>query len=201
MVAALREYASREPVNVDGVVFYGMLFLGGRYPTEGKVAAPPPGARDKRTVGQVWGHHTLDQLIDRLGVLVDRHGVNELFLMPAFVRAIEDKFERAAANVVPGAERSRQDAGFFESLAADPVALREWNGSPRHVGDDLTAGEALVMAEHMRELGKPSLGKIKDRQDALDSWRAVTGPVADRDYLDGRLHDLAMRDYDRLAGA
>ena len=198
LTAALRDYAVREPQHIRTVVFYGMLHLGGRYPREGILPAPPPGVKDKRNMGQIHGHNTLDHLIDRLTVLVTRYGLNDMFLVPAFVQAIDFEFERQLDGVVPGAKRSREEAETFERLASDPEMLREWNESVFHKGGPMTAGDALEMAAFVREMGTPSLGKIKERREALESWREIVGPVADREYLDEYLHELAMQAYEQM---
>jgi hypothetical protein len=181
--AAIREFGAREPSVIDDITFLGLLFLGGHYPTTGRVAPPPTGERDKRTVGQVEGHNELEQLLDRLHVLIESRGLDEAFLVVAFVRAIEEELEGLVDTNAPGMARTSALADRFERLATDPDRLMVWNRNK--AGDDpLTAGDAFSMAQHARRMATPSVEELRDRREALQSWRELTRPVVDRAALD-----------------
>src|SRR3954447_330809 len=186
---AIREFGAREPSVIDDITFWGLLFLGGHYPTTGRVAPPPAGERDKRTVGQVEGHNRLEQLLDRLHVLIDGRGLDEAFLVVAFVRAIEEQLEDLVDRNAPGMARTRALADRFERLADHPEELATWNNNKE--GDEpLTADDARSMAQHATQMATPNPDELRNRREALGSWRELTGPVVDRAALEG--WDLAL---------
>ncbi len=187
---ALELTGRRDPNVQYNAIALGMGLLGGygKYPTEGKLPPPPPGANDKRKVGQVWGHHTFDQFRDLLHVVIDDYGLYEEFVVVSYVRGIEDRFEMVVEGYAKGKANMREMAEDFQTLADDPEKLAEWNA---RIGKPMTMMEALGMADFTRTQGQASMSELRERREALDLWREITGPIIDpahlKDYLNSRV--------------
>jgi hypothetical protein len=190
---ALDLIGRRDPSVQYNAVAMGMYLLGGdgKYPTVGKLPPPPPGAEDKRKIGQVRGHHTLEQFCDRLRVVVDDYSLYEEFVVVSYVRAIDDRFEMVVEGYAKGKANIREMVEDFQALADDPEKLAAYNANARHIGKPMTTAEAMGMADFTRVQSQASLSELRERRQALDLWREITGPIIDpthlKEYLDSRV--------------
>lgn len=209
LFAALDDLERRNSRDSYNAVWWGMLWFGGvgKYATVGKVAAPPAGTKDKRSLGEVRGHYTLEHLKHRMTTLVDgRERLHEPFVVVSFVRGIEEALEHSLATYGKGKAKLREDYEFFQRLADDTEERALYNervrmrrakvkdGAPGV--DDLTGEAAQHMADFLKRESVASLTDMRERQQSLDMWRELTGPIVDRENVHRYLEQQLVGDLD-----
>src|SRR5690349_3562917 len=97
-IGGQREWARITGHPEDALLMWPVVWTGAAWGLEPiervDPASLPPSQRDTLTVGDVAGHHTLDQLRSYLDFLVERLHFDEEFLIPALISGIERELER-----------------------------------------------------------------------------------------------------------
>lgn len=181
LIEAIEDYG-REFDGPGDVIWYVMAWTGGgdRYPPVGKVPPPPDGVEDKRSIGDVWGHHTIDQVHDWLDTLVSQ-GMWEHFLVTSIIRAMEAEFDYFLNTYGVGAEKRRALADDMEAKRQDPEYMAEFRAELERQGADPgpEGSELVSLIAKMRE--PASLSELKERQDRLTTWQRLTQPLLERE--------------------
>jgi hypothetical protein len=186
---ALDELDRRNSHDLYNAVWFGMYWFGGmdKYPTEGKLPPPPSGAKDKRKLGESRGHHTVEQLKDRLLELVDgEEQLHEQFVVVAYIRGVEDELDKLVAGYGKGKARMREDGADFQRLLDDPEEVARFVAGVREREPDAeTPSRELLqsMVDLTKRESVATLTELRERQESLKLWRELTGPIVDPDNL------------------
>jgi hypothetical protein len=152
-----RAFVAAEPRRELDVAFWVMLNIGAAgYPTVGRLPPPPLGQEDTRTHGQV---------VPRLVSLPLHRG----------------RARGPCRDYGAGAMRRREHADFLDQLRADPEGLAAFEARVAESGGP-PAPYSSSMVTLIAWLREPaSLLELKERKDALNSWRSLVGPAVSRD--------------------
>ncbi len=193
LMDAIEAYA-REVGDAESVVWDVMTWTGGisRYPKVGQVPAPPPGARDKRTVAEADGHHTLVQVRDWLERLVARERWWEPFLVSSIVNAYASELDWYVNNYGANAEHRRARADEMEARQRDPEFMAGFRAALASGGVEpgVPGSELVGLIARMRQ--PPSLMELKEHQQRLSAWRRLTDDLVSRERYERWLEDPSI---------
>ncbi len=202
---ATAEWSKRSGREVNSLTWHVMMVTGGfgHYDTVDKVdiATVPPEQRAKLTGRQEGGYYTLAQMKNWLERMNDQMMMAEDFIVVSIIREIERTYERESETYAKQIGMMRQVAEGLKGKMVDPSQraafirkmdeASQQDGSPPDSFDESEMQNLITSFEHS---SIPSLNDQKERQVALDSWRAVTAPILDLDNLEkARKEDLTRR--------
>jgi hypothetical protein len=140
-------------------------------------------------VGQVYGHHTFDQMVEWLDEAIQRFGMWEPWLVESVVLGIDRELDDLVEGYGAGAERRRQMADDIEELRQDPDRLAAFEGSLGESADP--SGERLLnLIAMLRE--RASLTELRDRRVARDEWRRLALPIIDSANINAWVEDQVL---------
>jgi hypothetical protein len=183
------EVTRRDPFDV---ILYSMLHSGGVWHVrpEGAVEDPyAPEHRDK-TVGEVEGRYTLDQLRTHLEYLSNEVHLMEDTLICGLVCCVENELTGLVVGYRPGLERIRQQAEEWEYLSKhleeDSEVIQTMDGELKRQGFEGFGVENFsdMASFAWRMLGQRSDDEEAQRKSWLAAWKRVTAPVIECENLE-----------------
>ena len=201
-VEAAQAWAEASQVPLDtSVIFYAFSCLGsGGHKRVGRIdpSTLPPDDRVGLTLGQIHGHYTMDQLVERLEWLIQQEGMREDFLIVSIIRWIEYEFEHNAA--MPTDDQMRNSQGIlatYEALLSDPVKLqqhlKEENARLKPGELPQTERDIQRFVVQIRKMNESAVDRVPEYQRQLAVWRDITAPIVSRERLSNWLLDEAGR--------
>lgn len=179
---AAEEWGKRTGHGSDTIVFYGMVHTGGIYYFDSVGKADTTGMSkeqiDRMSIGELQGHHTLDQLVTHLETLVERQHFGEELLITGLIRLIDDEFEDLAENYARGLQANRERADKMREMAGDPEFVEAWEARLGERGEPGSgAARLLEMAAFSEKMSLGSPKDLRDRVQSRDRWREVTAEL------------------------
>lgn len=189
LLSAIRRWSSESGKPDHSLVHWAQLYLGWPYPNVGvnpQLENMTPVERARRSVGEHFGHPTLDQLEDRIQKLTGL-GIWEPFLVSSVSRCIADQMDQLAdaAVMAERRERSRRD---LDEFAANEDARREWMAAVREKQidegiplDDLATDSSVdeFVRDMKRKLQAIPDEEMAERQRDAQSWRRLASDLID----------------------
>lgn len=197
-IDATQEWSRRTGAPEMNAAFYPMVKTGAAWFFEpiGKVdlSTLPEERRKTLKVGEVHGHHTIEQLKEWLEMLVEQAHFTEDFLVTAIIRDIEQELEALSEDYAKGIGRTRAEKENLERILSNEGDkqdfLRQMNdpsrprlqGSPQRQAE-FTELDLIGMIDFLNKMSVPSLSDQRDRRVMLDVWREVTAPILEEKNL------------------
>ena len=136
----------------------------------------------KLKIGQLRGHHNVEQMREWLHYLTDSLQMADWFLVPALVSAVGDRLESLAHDYGKGLRNRRRDAEHLMEMAVEET--------------DLANKEDLVgLADWLGQGGTPT--EMRDRKLAYEAWQRIVAPLASRNTIDAVIRERMERRFGR----
>lgn len=191
-VEAAQAWAEASQVPLDtSVIFYAFSCLGsGGHKRVGRIdpSTLPPDDRVGLTLGQIHGHYTMDQLVERLEWLIQQEHMREDFLIVSIIRWVENELEHYADG--PTDEQTQNSQGVlatYEALLSNPVKLqqhlKEENARLKPGELPQTERDIQRFVVRIREMNESAVTRVPEFQRQLALWREITAPIVSRERL------------------
>jgi hypothetical protein len=190
--SAIERWAEITRQNPYDLIFYTMAHCGGFWYVQPEGAVEDPYAPEHRgkTVGEVRGRYTLEQLRAHLEYLANDVRIPQDTLICGLICSVERELTSLVAGYKPGLERMREQAEELLHMYEHPdeyselieVMERERQKRGR---ESLKPEDFLHMAGFFwKMLSKQSDDEEAQRKSWLAAWKRVTAPILEHDNLE-----------------
>lgn len=194
---AIEDWSELTNAGTYPIVFYAMIHSGGVWhvEAEGRVDDPDSPEHRGKTIKEVHGRHTLEQLQSYLIEICRETQLMEDALVCGLIKVVDYQLEGLIEGFRPGLERMRQQALEWKEIYEKPEEHAELiefmnlemtrKGHGSFEADDLLKMGAVLWSLMPDD---PSAEAAK-RKSYLAAWRRVTAPILDSNNLDGWFGD------------
>ena len=182
------EITHRDP---QDLIFYSMIHSGGPWyiRPEGEVKDPFAPEHCGKTLGEVRGRYTIEQLRTHLEFLANDMRIPEDTLICGLVCSVERELRSLVEGYKTGLERTREDAELWQGLYEHPghylevIEAMNRERQKRGIGP-FKPEDFLRVANFMWKMSQRSDDEEAQRKSWLAAWKRVTAPVVEHENLE-----------------
>jgi hypothetical protein len=189
--AAVKQWAEITGQDLHGLIDYSMMHSGGYWYVQPEGAVEDPYAPEHRgkTVGELSGRYTIEQLRAHLEFLANDVGIMEDTLICGLICSIESEHTELVVGFdKEGLKRMRQKAEelqhYYEHADDYPELIKYMNRQlQKRGGGPFKKERFLCLANLLWKMSVPPEDEESQRRSWLAAWKRVTAPILEHKNL------------------
>lgn len=188
--SAIKQWAEITRADSYNLTFYSMIHSGGIWYIQAEGAVEDPHAPEHRnkTVGEVYGRYTIEQLRAHLEHLANDIRIPEDTLICGLIRSVECELTSLVVGYKTGLERMRQHAEelqyYYEHADDYPELIESVSNKMQKLGAESFNREGLLRVVNlMWRMSQRPEDEEAQRKSWLAAWKRVTAPILEHENL------------------
>lgn len=198
--SAIEQWAEITHQDPYDLIFYSMAHSGGFWYVSAEGAVEDPFAPEHRgkTLGEVRGRYTIEQLRAHLEYLANDVRIPEDTLICGLVCSVERELTSLVVGFKTGLERARQRAEelqyYYEHADDYPELIDSISKKTQKLDAEPFKREGLLrMANFMWKMSQSPEGEEAQRKSWLAAWKRVAAPILEHENLESWFSEYLAR--------